>query len=90
MRAEQIAWEKIKFRPFETPRAMMHKSQEYIRGAAKKQKQKQARPARHETKDAETRNRAGDLQICSLTLSQLSYRGLIKLWQMPFPRNNVS
>ena len=29
-------------------------------------------------RNAETRDRAGDLQIFSLTLSQLSYRGLVK------------
>ena len=29
-------------------------------------------------RDAETRDRTGDLQIFSLTLSQLSYRGLFK------------
>ena len=32
--------------------------------------------------DAETRDRTGDLQIFSLTLSQLSYRGLVKMCQL--------
>ena len=31
---------------------------------------------------AETRDRTGDLQIFSLTLSQLSYRGSCEFWQL--------
>ena len=36
------------------------------------------------TCNAETRDRAGDLQIFSLTLSQLSYRGSVQSWRSPF------
>ena len=53
-------------------------------GSGYETKTKTSAAARHETKDSETRSRAGDLQIFSLTLSQLSYRGLITLWQTPF------
>ena len=35
------------------------------------------------TRDAETQDRTGDLQIFSLTLSQLSYRGLVADKQTP-------
>ena len=35
------------------------------------------------TKDAETQDRTGDLQIFSLTLSQLSYRGLATGGRLP-------
>ena len=37
---------------------------------------RETRAGWQQTTDAETRDRSGDLQIFSLTLSQLSYRGL--------------
>ena len=52
-------------------------------------KPSRTQPRKHNTKTAETRDRTGDLQIFSLTLSQLSYRGR---WgnKHPTPKRQVA